>query len=123
MRNKQNNASNHRRLQVVTLCISTSLVLILLGLVIFFVLMGRNLSSYVKENIVVTMTGYQCLMSCTRTDYSYGQLSELPTEIGQLTKLTSLDFRSNKLQSIPTEIGRLTKLTSLDFQFNQLQQD
>src|SRR5574344_1012158 len=55
MRNKQNNASNHRRLQVVTLCISTSLVLILLGLVIFFVLMGRNLSSYVKENIVVTM--------------------------------------------------------------------
>ena len=37
---------------VVTLCISTAMVLVLLGLVIFSVLMGRNLSSYVKENLV-----------------------------------------------------------------------
>lgn len=44
---------NHRGLQVVTLCISTAMVLVLLGLVIFSVLMGRNLSSYVKENLVV----------------------------------------------------------------------
>lgn len=51
--NKKN--GGHRGLQMMTLCISTSLVLILLGLVVFFVLTGRNLSSYVKENIVVTM--------------------------------------------------------------------
>lgn len=43
------------RLQSVTLCISTALVLILLGLVVFSTLLGRNLSSYVKENLVVTM--------------------------------------------------------------------
>lgn len=43
------------RLQSVTLCISTALVLILLGLVVFCTLMGRNLSSYVRENLVVTM--------------------------------------------------------------------
>lgn len=55
MRKKQYKASNHRGLQVVTLCISTSMVLILLGFVIFSVLMGRNLSSYVKENLVVTV--------------------------------------------------------------------
>lgn len=42
-------------LQAITLCISTALVLILLGLVVFSTLMGRNLSSYVKENLVVTM--------------------------------------------------------------------
>ena len=53
MRKKQYKPSNHRGLQVVTLCISTSMVLILLGLVIFSVLMGRNLSSYVKQNLVV----------------------------------------------------------------------
>ncbi len=43
------------RLQTVTLCISTALVLILLGLVVFFTLTGRNLSAYVKENLQVTM--------------------------------------------------------------------
>lgn len=55
MRKKQYKASNHRGLQVVTLCISTSMVLVLLGFVIFSVLMGKNLSSYVKENLVVTV--------------------------------------------------------------------
>lgn len=42
-------------LQVVTLCISTSLVLILLGLVVFTGLTARNLSAYVKENLTVTV--------------------------------------------------------------------
>ncbi len=56
MRKKQYKPSNHRGLQVVTLCISTSMVLILLGLVIFSVLMGRNLSSYVKQNLVVSVS-------------------------------------------------------------------
>ncbi len=52
-RKKTNGRSG--RLQSVTLCISTALVLILLGLVVFSTLLGRNLSSYVKENLVVTM--------------------------------------------------------------------
>ncbi len=43
------------RLQSITLCISTALVLILLGLVVFSTLAGRNLSTYVKENLIVTM--------------------------------------------------------------------
>lgn len=55
MRKKQYKPSNRRGLQAVTLCISTAMVLILLGLVILSVLMGRNLSSYVKENLVVTV--------------------------------------------------------------------
>lgn len=42
-------------LQIITLCISTSLVLILLGIVTFTVLTARNLSSYVKENLTVTL--------------------------------------------------------------------
>ena len=72
MRKKQYKPSNHRGLQVVTLCISTSMVLILLGLVIFSVLMGRNLSSYVKQNLVVTvsleqdMTNPEGLQMCKR---------------------------------------------------------
>lgn len=43
------------RLHSVTLCISTALVLILLGLVAFSTLGGRNLSALVKENLRVTM--------------------------------------------------------------------
>lgn len=42
-------------LQIVTLCISISLVLILLGMVVFSVLTARNLSSYVKENLTITL--------------------------------------------------------------------
>ena len=38
-------------MQVVTLCISTTMVLILLGLVVFCVLTAQNLSNYVKENL------------------------------------------------------------------------
>ena len=70
MRKKQYKPSNHRGLQVVTLCISTSMVLVLLGFVIFSVLMGRNLSSYVKQNLVVTvmfeqdMTNSEAVQMC-----------------------------------------------------------
>ena len=42
-------------LQVVTLCISTTMVLILLGLVVLSVLTAHNLSNYVKENLTVTV--------------------------------------------------------------------
>ena len=55
MGKKRNRTRNRFRLQGITLCISTAMVLVLLGLVVFSVLIGRNLSSYVKENLVVTM--------------------------------------------------------------------
>lgn len=42
-------------IQVVTLCISTSMVLILLGLVVLSVLTAHNLSNYVRENLTVTV--------------------------------------------------------------------
>lgn len=45
----------HIGLQAITLCISTALVLILLGMVVFSVLTAQNLSAYVKENLTVTM--------------------------------------------------------------------
>lgn len=42
-------------MQAVTLCISTTMVLILLGLVVLSVLTTRNLSDYVRENLTVTV--------------------------------------------------------------------
>ena len=55
MGKKRKTARSRSGLQAFTLCISTAMVLILLGLVVFTVLTGRNLSSYMKESLVVTM--------------------------------------------------------------------
>ena len=55
MRKKRKTTRRRHGMQVVTLCISTTMVLILLGLVVFSVLTARNLSSYVKENLTVTI--------------------------------------------------------------------
>ena len=54
-RKQEKNRSGRAGLQAVTLCISTAMVLILLGLVVLTGLVGRNLSSRVKENLVVTV--------------------------------------------------------------------
>lgn len=54
-----NNKKKHRRAQrsmnVFTSCISTTLVLILLGSVVFFVTLARNFSNSIKENFTVSL--------------------------------------------------------------------
>ena len=55
MKRRKKNAGNRRGLQMVTLCISTSMVLVLLGLVVFSVLTSNNLSQWVRENLTVTV--------------------------------------------------------------------
>ena len=55
MAKRQTKARSRRGLQVVTLCISTTMVLMLLGMVVFFVLSARNLSAHMKENLTVTI--------------------------------------------------------------------
>lgn len=55
MKRRRKKAGNRRGVQMVTLCISTSMVLVLLGLVVFSVLTSYNLSQWVKENLTVTV--------------------------------------------------------------------
>ena len=55
MGKKRKKTGSRHGLQAVTLCISTAMVLVLLGLVALSVLTARNLSSYVRQNIVVTL--------------------------------------------------------------------
>lgn len=55
MKRRKKYAGNRRGVQLVTLCISTAMVLVLLGLVVFSVQTNRNLSQWVKENLTVTV--------------------------------------------------------------------
>ena len=55
MKKHKTKSGSRRGLQMVTLCISTTMVLVLLGLIVFSVLTSRNLSSWVKENLTVTV--------------------------------------------------------------------
>ena len=55
MSNKKKRPRSRRGMQAVTLCISTTMVLILLGLVVFCVLSAHNLSAHMKENLTVTV--------------------------------------------------------------------
>ena len=55
MKRRKNYAGNRHGVQLVTLCISTAMVLVLLGLVVFSVQTSRNLSQWVKENLTVTV--------------------------------------------------------------------
>ena len=48
-------SGSRRGMQMVTLCISTTMVLVLLGLIVLSVQTSRNLSSWVKENLTVTV--------------------------------------------------------------------
>jgi len=54
-KNKRKTSNNSRSFQTITLCFSTSLVLILIGLVVLTVLSARNLSDNLKENLSVTL--------------------------------------------------------------------
>lgn len=42
-------------MQIATLCMSTTMVLVLVGMIAFFVLIARNVSNSVKENLTVTL--------------------------------------------------------------------
>jgi len=55
MKRRKKYAGNRHGVQLVTLCISTAMVLVLLGLVVFSVQTSRNLSQWVKENLTVTV--------------------------------------------------------------------
>ncbi|MBQ6186745.1 MAG: permease-like cell division protein FtsX [Prevotella sp.] len=96
--------SSHSGFQTVTLCISTALVLILLGLVVFFVMTAHNLSEYCKENFVVTMMLDQGV-SVSETQKIRNELKQSPftKELTYISKVEALKEAKAALGTDPSE--------------------
>ena len=88
MAKRRKSTRNRQGLQAVTLCISTAMVLILLGLVVFSVLTARNLSNYVKQNIVVTMM--------LQDDMTPGEAQQFCAKLKQRPYICKLDYISKE---------------------------
>ncbi len=83
MGKKKRKAGRRISLQAVTLCISTAMVLILLGMVVFSVLTAQNLSAYVKENLTLTM-----VLDENVTNPEAKQLSRELSKLSYVNKVT-----------------------------------
>ena len=120
MGKNNNNTRNRQGLQVFTLIISTAMVLILLGMVVFTVFTARNLSAYVKEKLTVTM-----LLDGDITDSEASQLCDnLATKpyiysLEYISKEQVLEEQKKLLGTDPSEFaGTNPFLPSVEFQLN-----
>lgn len=101
---KKKRKTNGRSLQVITLYISTSLVLILLGMVVFTGLTARNLSQYVKENLTVTVlfdditTNREAAVTCRKM-----QTKPYVTHLEYITRDQALKEQTAALGTDPSE--------------------
>lgn len=85
--------------QFVTTTISTTLVLVMLGTIVLFMLTARNLSNYVRENITV-----QVLIS---DDLNNEQISKLQKQFKNAKYVKSIDYvsREDAVKEVSEEMG------------------
>ena len=120
MAKRKNKTRNRQGLQVFTLCISTSMVLILLGMVVFTVFTARNLSAYIKENLTVVMQ-----LSEDITDSEAQQLCDnlsskrYINSLQYISKEQALEEQKKTMGTDPTEFtGGNPYLASVEFHLN-----
>ncbi len=118
MTKKHRKTGSRHGLQAVTLCISTAMVLVLLGMVVFSVLSAQNLSAYVKENLTVTMVLSQD-MSNPEAKALTNQLRKLPyiNRVEYISKEQVLNEQTEAMGTDPSEfIGMNPFVGSMEVQ-------
>ena len=118
MTKKQRKTGSRHGLQAVTLCISTAMVLVLLGMVVFSVLSAQNLSAYLKENLTVTMVLSQD-MSNPEAKALTNQLRKLPyiNRVEYISKEQVLKEQTEAMGTDPSEfIGMNPFVGSMEVQ-------
>ena len=85
--------------QFVTTTISTTLVLVMLGTIVLFMLTARNLSNYVRENITV--------MVLISDDLDNTQISKLQKQFEKAKYVKSIDYvsREDAVKEVSKEMG------------------
>lgn len=104
MKRKRRTTAHRHGFQVVTLCISITLVLVLLGLMVLSTLTAHNLSCWVKENLTVTVM-LSDNMSVKEAQALCHQLEKRPysKEIVYISKDRALKEQSAAMGTDPTE--------------------
>lgn len=118
MTKKHRKTGSRHGLQAVTLCISTAMVLVLLGMVVFSVLSAQNLSAYVKENLTVTMVLSQD-MGNPEAKALTNQLRKLPyiNRVEYISKEQVLKEQTEAMGTDPSEfIGMNPFVGSMEVQ-------
>ena len=104
MKRRKKKTGSRRGVQLVTLCISTAMVLVLLGLVVLSVQTSLNLSQWVKENLTVTV-----MLSDDATDQDAKALRSALLKrpysktITYITREQALKEQSEAMDSDPSE--------------------
>ncbi len=88
MKKRRKAKKGRRSFQSFTLCISTAMVLVLVGIVVLSVMTAKNLSEYVKENFVITMT--------LEDDMTRPETQQLTKALAKKRYVRSLDFISKE---------------------------
>ena len=107
-------------MQFITASISTMLVLLLLGLVVFFVLTANNLSVYVRENIAVSVQLSDDMPERDILQYQK-RLNEAPyvKEITYISKVQALREQTEAMGTDPAEfIGHNPFNASIEIKLN-----
>ena len=116
--NKKKSRGRQGGLLVATLCISTSMVLILLGMVVLTVFTARNLSSYVKEKLTVTMLLGEDITD-SEAQQLCGKLSARPyiSNLEYISKEQVLEEQKESMGTDPSEFAGVNPFVSeIDFQ-------
>ena len=104
MGKRRKTTGGRKGVQVFTLCISTTMVLVLLGLMVFSMLTANNLSKWVKENLTVTvMLGDTVTTADARGLCRDLQRQPYAKQISYISKEQALKEQTEAMGSDPSE--------------------